>query len=157
MMQAAHDRATAVAIEIAHLRGLDLDGLRARWRSLTGRAAPAHVPKTLLLGVLAYRLQAAALGDLDRVTTRLLDRLASEGRSGERAQVPVPDRIGIRPGTLLVREWEGTPQRVMVLADGYAWNGISYRSLSQVARAITGTRWNGPRFFGLRDKGARAS
>jgi len=154
-MEAAQNRAAALGNEIAHLRGLDLDGLRARWRSLTGRAAPAHVPKTLLLRVLAYRVQAAALGDLDRVTTRLLDRLASDGRSSERAEVPVPDRIGIRPGTLLVREWEGTPQRVMVLASGYAWNGTTYQSLSQVARAITGTRWNGPRFFGLRDKGAR--
>jgi len=155
-MEAAQNRAAALANEIAHLRGLDLDGLRARWRSLTGRAAPAHVPKTLLLRVLAYRVQAAALGDLDRVTTRLLDRLASDGRSSERTEVPVPDRISIRPGTLLIREWEGTPQRVMVLADGYAWNGTTYQSLSQVARAITGTRWNGPRFFGLRDKGARA-
>lgn len=154
-MKAAADTTAALDDEIAHLRGLDLDGLRARWRSLTGRAAPAHVPKTLLLRMLAYRVQAAVLGDLDRATIRLLDRLASEGRSSERAKVPVPDRTSIRPGTLLVREWEGTSQRVMVLADGYAWNGAIYRSLSQVARAITGTRWNGPRFFGLRDKEGR--
>ena len=155
-MQAADPRAAALANEIAHLRGLDLDGLRARWRSLTGRAAPAHVPRTLLLQVLAYRVQAAALGDLDPVTARVLDRLASQGRSSTRAEVPIPDRIGIRPGTVLVREWDGTPQRVMVLADGFAWNGTTYQSLSQVARAITGTRWNGPRFFGLRDKKDRA-
>jgi Protein of unknown function (DUF2924) len=151
-MQADDPRAAALASEIAYLRGLDLDGLRARWRSLTGRAAPAHVPRTLLLQVLAYRVQAAALGDLDAVTARLLDRLAGQGRSTARAEVPVPDRIGIRPGTVLVREWDGTPQRVMVLADGFAWNGTTYHSLSQVARAIAGTRWNGPRFFGLRDK-----
>ena len=152
-MQAADPRAAALASEIAHLRGLDRDGLRARWRSLTGRAAPAHVPRTQ---VLAYRVQAAALGDLDPVTARLLDRLAAEGRSGTRADVPVPDRIGIRPGTVLVREWDGTLQRVMVLADGFAWNGTKYKSLSQVARAITGTRWNGPRFFGLRDNSERS-
>jgi hypothetical protein len=150
-MQAGDPRAAALENEIAHLRGLDLEGLRARWRSLIGRAAPAHVPRTLLLQVLAYRVQAAALGDLDPVTARLLDRLAAQGRSGAWA-IPVPDRIGIRPGTVLVREWDGAPQRVMVLADGFAWNGTTYRSLSQVARAITGTRWNGPRFFGLRDK-----
>ena len=155
MTRSADDQAAATEDEIAHLRGLDLDGLRARWRSLTGRAPPAHVPKTLLLQVLAYRVQAAALGDLDRASARLLDRLASEGRTGERAEVPVPDRVGIRPGTVLVREWEGMSQRVMVLADGYAWNGKTYRSLSQVAWTITGTRWNGPRFFGLRDKGER--
>jgi hypothetical protein len=155
-MQAADPRTAALANEIAHLRGLDRDGLRARWRSLTGRAAPAHVPRTLLLKVLAYRVQAAALGDLDPVTARVLDRLAAEGRSSTRVEVPVPDRIGIRPGTVLIREWDGTPQRVMVLADGFAWNGTTYQSLSQVARAITGTRWNGPRFFGLRDKKDRA-
>jgi hypothetical protein len=156
VMQPPEDRGAALANEIAHLRGLDLDGLRARWRSIIGRPPPSHVPKTLLLRVLAYRVQAAALGDLDRVTARLLARLASQARSGERAEVPVPDSIGLKPGTVLVREWEGTPHRVMVLADGFAWNGATYQSLSQVARAITGTRWNGPRFFGLRDKGARA-
>jgi hypothetical protein len=155
-MQAADTQAAALANEIAHLRALDLAGLRARWRSLTGRTAPAHVPRMLLLQVLAYRVQAAALGDLDPVTARVLDRLAAEGRSSMRVQVLVPDRIGIRPGTVLVREWDGTPQRVMVLADGFAWNGTTYQSLSQVARAITGTRWNGPRFFGLRDKKDRA-
>ena len=69
--------------------------------------------------------------------------------------MPVPDRVGLRPGTLLVREWEGAPQRVMVLVEGFAWNGNTYPSLSKVARAITGTRWNGPRFFGLRDQKGR--
>jgi len=155
-MQAADTQAAALANEIAHLRALDLAGLRARWRSLTGRAAPAHLSRTLLLKVLAYRVQAAALGDLDPVTARVLDRIASQGRSSPRAEVPIPDRIGIRPGTVLVREWDGEPHRVMVLADGFAWNGTTYQSLSQVARAITGTRWNGPRFFGLRDKKVRA-
>ena len=150
-MRADDSRVAATENEIAHLRGLDLDGLRARWRSLTGRAAPAHLPKTLLLRVLAYRVQAAALGDLDKATMRLLDRIADEARSGKRVDVPVPDRTALKPGTVLVREWEGTPQRVMVLADGFAWSGETYASLSKVARAITGTRWNGPRVFGLRD------
>jgi hypothetical protein len=151
-MQPLDKRGAALAKEIAHLRGLDLDGLRARWRSLTGRAAPSHLPKSLLLRVLAYRVQAAALGDLDKKTARLLDRIAVEACSGKRVEVPVPDRAGLKPGTVLVREWEGTPRRVMVLADGFAWNGGTYASLSKVARAITGTRWNGPRFFGLRDQ-----
>ena len=61
-------------------------------------------------------------------------------------------RTELRPGTLLTREWDGHLQRVMVLADGFAWNGKTYRSLSKVAFAITGSRWNGPRFFGLRDR-----
>src|SRR5215204_311557 len=91
-------------------------------------------------------------GDLDKTTARLLDRIADEARSGKPVEVPVPDRVGLRPGALLVREWEGTPHRVIVLAEGFAWNGNTYPSLSKVARAITGTRWNGPRFFGLRDR-----
>ncbi|MFL5121315.1 MAG: DUF2924 domain-containing protein [Microvirga sp.] len=154
-MAATDSQTAAIENEIAHLRGLDLDGLRARWRSVTGRVAPPHLPKTLLLRVLAYRVQAAALGDLDKATARLLDRIADEARSGKRVEVPVPDRVGLKPGTVLVREWEGTPQRVMVLGDGFAWNGETYASLSKVARAITGTRWNGPRFFGLRDQKGR--
>src|SRR4051812_6969389 len=79
---AGDSRTAAVESEIAHLRGLDLPGLRARWRSLTGRAAPAHLSKALLLRVLAYRVQAAAFGDLDKATTRLFDRIADEARSG---------------------------------------------------------------------------
>src|SRR3954469_23998082 len=98
MTKAGKDQTAALENEIAHLRGLDLEGLRARWRSLTGRPAPSHVPKTLLLRVLAYRVQAAALGDLDGVTARLLARLAAQGL-GERAQIPVPDSIGLKPGT----------------------------------------------------------
>ena len=151
-MPANNSRVVALENEIAHLRGLDLGGLRARWRSLTGRAAPSHLPRTLLLRALAYRVQAAALGDVDKPTIRLLDRIADEALAGKRVEVPVPDRAGLKPGTVLVREWEGTPERVMVLADGFAWNGGTYPSLSKVARAITGTRWNGPRFFGLRDQ-----
>ncbi|WP_281411524.1 DUF2924 domain-containing protein [Enterovirga aerilata] len=66
--------------------------------------------------------------------------------------MPPPEMRGTKPGTLLVREWEGTLHRVMVLEEGYAWNGQSFESLSKAARAITGTNWNGPRFFGLRQK-----
>jgi hypothetical protein len=152
---AGDSQTAAVESEIAHLRGLDLQALRARWRSLTGRAAPAHLPKALLLRALAYRVQAAAFGELDKTTVRLLDRIAQEARSGKRVDVPVPDRVGLRPGTILVREWEGTSHRVMVMSEGFAWNGGTYPSLSKVARAITGTRWNGPRFFGLRDQKGR--
>ncbi len=152
IMAVTDSQTAAVENEVAHLRGLDLDALRARWRSQTGRAAPAHLPKGLLLRVLAYRAQAAVFGDLDKATTRLLDRIADDAGSGKRVEVPVPDRVGIRAGTLLVREWEGVSHRVMVMAEGFAWNGSTYPSLSKVARAITSTRWNGPRFFGLRDQ-----
>src|SRR5215212_3603362 len=143
-MAGTDSQTAAVEDEIAHLRGLDLDALRARWRSQTGRAAPSHLPKSLLLRVLAYRVQAAAFGDLDKATMRLLDRIADDAGSGKRVEVPVPDRVGIRPGTLLVREWEGSSHRVMVMAEGFAWNGSTYPSLSKVARAITDLRPSKP-------------
>lgn len=82
----------------------------------------------------------------------MLDRL---GR-GE-GDVPPPEQRGTKPGTLLVREWNGELQRVMVLQEGFAWNGQTFDSLSKVAFAITGTKWNGPRFFGLRENAGRAA
>jgi hypothetical protein len=140
-------RATAIEVEIASLRELDLDGLRARWHSLRGRPAPRHLPKHLLLRVLAYNLQAAVLGDLYTGTKQHLERVAA---SPDRiTDLPTPTENGPRPGTILVREWAGRLCRVTVLEKGFAWNGRTYRSLSEVARAITGTRWNGRRFFGL--------
>src|SRR4051812_28445494 len=126
---------------------MEVSGLRARWRKVFGRAAPEGLPRSLLQRVLAHRVQVDALGDLDRETVRLLDRLAR----GE-GEVPLPEKPGTKPGTLLVREWEGNLHRVMVLEKGFAWNGQSFPSLSKVALAITGTSWNGPRFFGLRQK-----
>ena len=102
--------------------------------------------------MLAYRLQADRLGDLDTESQRLLDRSGSPEKAGQSAVDLVRRIADVRPGTVLGREWNGKMQRVAVLADGFAWNGKTYPSLSQIAFAITGTRWNGPRFFGLRDK-----
>ena len=144
----AYQDTTALEDEIARLRGLDLAGLQARWRTMFGRRAPAHLPKHLLLRIVAYRLQAEVHGDLDPASVRALDRLA---KTGSDKSAPLPQASSVRPGTLLVREWDGVLHRVMALDEGFAWNGTSYRSLSEVARAITGTRWNGPRFFGLRE------
>lgn len=141
--------------EIAHLRGLDLKGLQARWRSVTARAAPSHMPRHLLFGMLAWRIQADALGDLDAETSRLLKQAASAGAPDRIAPVlAIGDsrRRTLLPGTVLSRYWNGQTHRVMVVAGAYAWDGKTYESLSQIAFAITGTRWNGPRFFGLRDK-----
>jgi hypothetical protein len=141
-------------IEIARLRGLDVGELRARWHTVFRRRAPPHLPRHLLFRILVYRLQADQIGDLDADTRRLLDRIGSG--PAERIDQLVADlnrsRTELRPGTLLTREWDGQLQQVMVLAGGFTWNGKSYRSLSKVAFAITGSRWNGPRFFGLRDR-----
>ena len=136
--------------EIAHLRDLDLRGLRARWHSVFRRKAPDHLPRHLLYRMIAYRLQAERLGDLDRDTQRFLDRVAARTRNGDELLAKGDRRPGLQPGTILVREWDGKSQRVVVLDQGYAWNGTTYRSLTEIAFAITGTRWSGPRFFGLR-------
>jgi hypothetical protein len=143
-----------IEVEIARLRDLDLRDLQARWQTVFRRAAP-HLPRHLLFRVLAYRLQADRLGDLDAECKRLLDGAGPPEDAGQRAVDRKRLIADVRPGTILAREWNGRMQRVAVLADGFAWNGKTYPSLSKVAVAITGTRWNGPRFFGLRDKPAR--
>jgi hypothetical protein len=149
---------TSVEDEIAHLRGLDLKGLRARWQSVLQRPAPDHLPRHLLFAIIAYRIQADRFGDLDYETRLLLDRSsAKEPGTAMSARLISFDqkRTELAPGTVLVREWDRQSQRVMVVSDGFAWNGQTYDSLSKVAFAITGTNWNGPRFFGLRDKSDR--
>ena len=146
---------TSVEDEIAHLRGLDLKGLRSRWQTVFQRSAPAHLTRYLLFAVIAYRIQVDRYGDLDHATRQLLERTDSrEARPAMSARLASFDqkRTELTPGTVLVREWDRQSQRVMVMADGFAWNGQTYDSLSKVAFAITGTKWNGPRFFGLRDK-----
>jgi hypothetical protein len=146
---------TSVEDEIAHLRGLDLKGLRARWRSVLQRPAPDHLPRHLLFAIIVYRIQADRFGDLDHETRQLLDRTGvKESGAALSARLISLDqkRTELTPGTVLVREWDRRSQRVMVMANGFAWNGQTYDSLSKVAFAITGTSWNGPRFFGLRDK-----
>ncbi|KQO89139.1 DUF2924 domain-containing protein [Methylobacterium sp. Leaf91] len=149
--------------EIEALASLDLGDLRIRWRQHLRTAPPPHLSRTLIVRLLAYRIQAKALGDLDRYSARLLDRIAKERlrrrAAAERAARPKAPPIvppiptpGLRPGTLLVREFGGEVHTVTVVTGGFAWRETTYASLSEVARAITGTRWNGPRFFGLRDK-----
>jgi DUF2924 family protein len=151
---------TSVEDEIAHLRGLELGGLRARWQSVFQRPAPAHLTGHLLFTVIAYRLQADRFGDLDHETKQVLDRtVAKEAGPAMSARLASFDqkRTELTPGTVLVREWDRRSQRVMVMADGFAWNGQTYDSLSKVAFAITGTKWNGPRFFGIRAKADRSA
>jgi hypothetical protein len=146
---------TSIGDEIAHLRGLDLKGLRSRWQGVFQRPPPDYLPRHLLYAIIAYRIQADRFGDLDHETRQILDRTDAKN-----AGVTMSARLvsfdqkqtELSPGTVLIREWNRHSQRVMVMADGFAWNGQTYDSLSKVAFAITGTKWNGPRFFGLRDK-----
>src|SRR5271170_5875445 len=145
---------TSIGDEIAHLRGLDLRGLRSRWQSVFQRPSPDHLPRHLLFAIIAYRIQADRLGDLDHETRQVLDQTDAKKTSEMSSRLVSFDqkRTELTPGTVLVREWDRRSQRVMVMANGFAWNGQTYDSLSKVAFAITGTKWNGPRFFGLRDK-----
>jgi hypothetical protein len=146
---------TSISDEIVHLRGLDLKGLRSRWQSVFQRLPPDHLPRHLLFAIIAYRVQADRLGDLDHETKQVLDRADAKdtGTTVSTRLVSFDQkRTKLTPGTVLVREWDRQSQRVMVMADGFAWNGQTYDSLSKVAFAITGTKWNGPRFFGMRDK-----
>ena len=150
------DRETLDA-EIARLRDLGVIELRRRWQNAFGEQAPPHLPRHLLHRVLAYRLQAEHLGDLDAETMRLLDRSGTPEQAGQRAVEVSRGHGELRPGTMLGREWKGQMHRVAVLVDGFAWNGKTYSSLSKVAFAITGTRWNGPKFFGMREKRSKGS
>jgi hypothetical protein len=146
---------------LAGLEGLELEGLRRQWRNHLGGDAPPHLPRWLLLKVLGHRLQVAAFGDLDKSVRRLLrDEGDGEGDRAapfDRRDAQTREGIALRPGALLVREWQGKLERVMVLEEGFAWNGKNFGSLSQIAKAMTGTSWNGHRFFGLRQtKGTQA-
>jgi hypothetical protein len=148
----------SIGDEIAHLRGLDIKGLRSRWQSVFQRAAPDHLPRHLLFAIITYRIQADRFGDLDHETRQVLDRGDARNTEVTMSACLVnfdQKRTELTSGTVLVREWDRRSQRVMVMADGFAWNGQTYDSLSKVAFAITGTKWNGPRFFGLRDKEVR--
>jgi|SRR5579862_324571 len=144
-----------IDVEIAHLRSLDITSLKSRWHSLFGRRPPSHLPRHLLFRIMAYRVQAGRLGDLDSASRALLDCSSSPEAAGKSAIDPSRPATAIRAGTVLGREWNGKMHRVAVVTDGFAWNGKTYPSLSQVAFAITGTRWNGPKFFGLRDKASK--
>src|SRR3977135_1829770 len=149
---------TSVDDEIVHLRGLDLKGLRARWRSVLQRPAPDHLPRHLLFAIIAYRIQVDRFGDLDHETRKLLDRTgAKESGTAMFARLIRVDqkRTELTPGTVLVREWDRRSQRVMVMSDGFAWNGQTYDSLSKAAFAITGTNWSGPLCCGRGDKEER--
>ena len=141
---------------ISGLADLDAERLCLQWRNHLGGSPPAHLPRWLLLRILANRIQAAALGSLDKETLRVLRQPKGEKLESSKAR-PFETRIpttrdGANPkaGALLAREWNGKLERVMVLEKGFTWNGETYASLSQIAKAMTGTSWNGHRFFGLR-------
>lgn len=128
----------AITEQVRALERLDLDGLRAEWSARYGQPPVLRSPD-LLARLLAWRIQADAVGGLDVETKATLFRKS----------LPVAAPT-LGPGMQLKRAWRGTTQTVDVVAGGFRWEGRTFSSLSQVALAITGVKWNGPRFFGLR-------
>ena len=140
-----------ILARLAALKSMSVNDLKAEWQALFNAPAPNN-SRTFLEGRLAYRIQELTYGGPDKQTRRLLDLLADEveGTLTHKGQIADPRNPVV--GTKLIREWDGIAHTVTVLKDGFDWGGQRYKSLSAVARAITGTRWNGYRFFGLRER-----
>ena len=134
--------------EIVGLAKLGIAVLRARWRELFSRPAPKFFRRNLLIRGVAYQMQVQAYGGLSNETKRRLREIALAVRNrGDDAALSAPR---IKPGTQILRLWQGKTHTVLVLADGFQWDGKIYKSLSAIAKAITGTQWNGYTFFGLK-------
>lgn len=140
----------AVEAELDRLATMPIAGLRVRYRELFRSDSPKSFGPDLLRRSVAHRIQEKAYGGLSRPIQRLLDQLIKEYAAKPGGRIVLPRRI--KPGSVLVRQWKGKSYRVTVLADGFAYDGKTFGNLSEIAVLITGTRWNGPRFFGLRSK-----
>ncbi len=138
---------TPLEAELKLFDELPRSELKRRWKSLFGTSCPAQMSRIFLVRALAHRVQEGAHGGLDRATRRRLDKAAADLKAG-RAILPAAPTI--KPGTRLLREWHGTVHEVIVLEKGVEYRDKTWPSLSAVAREITGTRWSGPRFFGLK-------
>jgi hypothetical protein len=137
-----------LAGDLAVLSGLDFEALKDRWRGLYGSEPPSGIWRSLLLRAVAYKLQERALGGLKPATRRWLVGAADNIAAG-RAWRPQPT-VRIKTGTRLLREWQGITHEVTIVEGGVLYRGRKYGSLSEVARVITGSRWSGPLFFGLK-------
>jgi Protein of unknown function (DUF2924) len=138
---------------LAALQSADMAELRTQWRTLFGNEPPAY-SRRFMAARLGYRIQELAYGSLRPETLARLEAIAEAIDGKKRSLRSVPAKQRPVPGTRLIRQWGGVDHTVTVLRDGYEWQGRPYQSLSAIARAMTGTRWNGPRFFGLRGQGA---
>ena len=136
-------------LNLVRLAGLSGEELKAEWARRYGTPAPNLSPELLRLGI-GYRLQEQKHGGIGRGTRTLLRQVAARAREGGEKK-PLPRKL--TPGTRLVRDWRGEGHTVIVLADGFEYDGQHWKTLTAVTRAITGTHWNGPRFFGLTQRG----
>ena len=140
-----------ILARLAALKAMSVNELKTEWQAMFDAPAPNN-SRTFLESRLAYRIQELTYGGPDKQTRRLLDLLADEVEGTLTRKAQIADLRNPVVGTKLIREWDGTAHTVTVLKDGFDWGGQRYKSLSAVARAITGTRWNGYRFFGLRER-----
>ncbi len=141
-------RAINIAEALARLSALTIFELRGEWRRLHRMPPPMRLSRDLLTRGISYKLQERAYGGLSKAAARKLEQANADPMS--RGAVKPAPPISLRPGTRLVREWRGVTHTVLIHADGIEWRGQRYHSLSVVAQKITGARWSGPRFFGLR-------
>jgi hypothetical protein len=145
----AANRQNAISKEaLSRLPTLDIAELRQQWHGLYKTQAPANLSRELLVRAVAHRMQELARGGLRSEPRRQLLRIAQQFK--ETGEATVRARPNLRPGTRLMREWQGRTHDVLVLEDGFFWQNTQYRSLSALARKITGTAWSGPLFFGLK-------
>jgi hypothetical protein len=140
-----------ILARLAALKAMSVNELKTEWQALFDAPAPNN-SRTFLEGRLAYRIQELIYGGPDKQTRRLLDLLADEVEGTLKRKAQIADPRNPVVGTKLIREWDGVAHTVTVLKEGFEWGGKRYKSLSAVARAVTGTRWNGYRFFGLRER-----
>ncbi|WP_166298062.1 DUF2924 domain-containing protein [Bradyrhizobium sp. 2S1] len=143
-----------VEAELDRLPTMPIVQLRARYRELFRTEPPKAFGPDLLRRSIARHIQEKAYGGLSREHQRMLNQLVKAARTKPNGRIEVPRRI--KPGSELVRTWNRRTYRVMVMEDGFAYDGKTFTSLSEIATAITGTKWSGPRFFGLRSSPAQA-
>jgi hypothetical protein len=137
-----------LASELEQLRALNSEEYRERWQTLFGAEPPPKLRSSDSSGD-CLSASGESLGGLKPATVRLLKRIADDA-AARRQDAPTPEKIRVNAGTVLIREWHGTKHQVTVLNDGFLFRAKRFRSLSQIARAITGSRWSGPLFFGLK-------
>src|SRR4030088_2313983 len=140
----------AIEAELDRLAVMPIVQLRLTWAKLFRKDPPKSFGPDLLRRSIAHRIQEKAYGGLSRPAQRLLDQAIKAFAAKPTGKIVLPRRI--KPGSVLVREWKGKSHHVTVLADGFVYDGDAFSNLSEIAVLITGTRWNGPRFFGLRTK-----
>lgn len=137
-------RDAAIARQIEEIVALRIEGLRERWKLIFGKTPPKGLTGDLLARMLTWKLQEDAYGGHSREVLKILDA-AAKGKASTLGR-------RLKPGTQIIREYQGVRHTVTVMAEGFQWEGRGYPSLTAIARLITGSNWNGPRFFGLREK-----